>query len=150
MGKYVIGLDFGTDSVRALVVDAGNGNEIATAEAAYRRWKEGLYCKPEENRYRQHPLDHIEALEECVRHLLSQCEESVIYNIAGISVSSTASTPVLTDAKGTPLSLVPGHEEDPDAMFILWKDHTAVEEADRINKVARNWGTDYTEYSGGT
>lgn len=150
MGKYVIGLDFGTDSVRALVVDAGNGNEIATAEAAYRRWKEGLYCKPEENRYRQHPLDHIEALEECVRHLLSQCEESVIYNIAGISVSSTASTPVLTDAKGTPLSLIPGHEEDPDAMFILWKDHTAVEEADRINKVARNWGTDYTEYSGGT
>ena len=74
MGKYVIGLDFGTDSVRALVVDAGNGKEIATAEAAYRRWKEGRYCKPEDNQYRQHPLDHIEALEACVRHLLSQCE----------------------------------------------------------------------------
>ena len=150
MGKYVIGLDFGSDSVRALVVDTRNGKEIAKAEANYRRWAEGLYCKPEENQYRQHPLDHIEALENCVRDLLAQCPEAVVYNIAGISVSSTASTPVLTDSKGIPLALYPCYEENPDAMFVLWKDHTAIEEADRINDVARNWHTDYTEFCGGT
>ena len=57
--QYVLGIDFGTDSCRALVVDASNGKEIAVGVAEYPRWKQGLYCQPKLNQYRQHPLDSI-------------------------------------------------------------------------------------------
>jgi L-ribulokinase len=63
MKKYVIGLDYGTDSVRAVLIDTENGAELATSVSYYQRWKEGKFCKPEENQFRQHPLDHIEGLE---------------------------------------------------------------------------------------
>ena len=63
MKKYVIGLDYGTDSVRAVLIDTENGAELATSVNYYNRWKEGKFCKPEENQFRQHPLDHIEGLE---------------------------------------------------------------------------------------
>lgn len=150
MGKYVIGLDFGSDSVRALVVDASDGKEISSAVAEYPRWARGEFCVPSENQYRQHPLDHIESMEKCVREALASCGTEVADNVAGISVSATASTPVLVDRDGTPLALLPRYAENPDAMFVLWKDHTAMDEADRINAVAKSWETDYTMFCGGT
>ena len=55
------------DSVRCLIVGTADGAEIASAVAAYPRWKKRLYCDPSLNRYRQHPLDYIESLEQCVR-----------------------------------------------------------------------------------
>ena len=58
--KYVIGLDYGTASCRAVIVDAENGNEIASSVKYYPRWKEGKYCVPAKNQYRQHPLDYVE------------------------------------------------------------------------------------------
>ena len=71
-------------------------------------------------------------------------------NIIGIGIDTTGSTPAPVDREGTVLSLKDGFREDPDAMFILWKDHTAIEEAELINKVSRSWGgPDYTKYSGG-
>ena len=79
--KYVIGVDFGSDSVRCLIVGTADGAEIASAVAAYPRWKKRLYCDPSLNRYRQHPLDYIESLEQCVREALEKCGKEVADNI---------------------------------------------------------------------
>ncbi|HNY53202.1 MAG TPA: ribulokinase [Bacteroidales bacterium] len=148
--KYVIGLDYGTDSVRAVVVNTANGETAGTSVFEYPRWKQGLYCDPASNRFRQHPLDYIEGMETTVREALKGLPREIIDNIAGITVDTTGSTPVAVDRQGVPLSLKPGFEDDPDAMFVLWKDHTAIKEAAEINEVSKTWGgTDFTMYSGG-
>lgn len=147
--KYAIGIDFGTDSVRALVVATDNGEEVASWVSLYKRWSEGKYCNPKLNQYRQHPLDYIESLTEAVNGALAQCDKAVSDGVVGLSFDCTASTPVLTDCEGTPLALLPEYAENPDAMFILWKDHTAIAESDKINEVAKRWHTDYTKYGGG-
>lgn len=147
--KYVIGVDYGSDSVRAVVVDALSGEEMATSIKNYSRWNEGLYCNPSENQYRQHPLDYIEGLEWTVNDALKQCDPSVVDNVVGLSFDTTGSTPVLIDKEGMPLALRPEFSENPNAMFVLWKDHTAIKEANDINKLAKKWPTDYTKYEGG-
>ena len=148
--KFVIGIDFGSDSVRALVVDAATGEELATSVSFYRRWKQGDYCVPKENQYRQHPQDYIDSLTFVVTDALSRCSEEVRQNVVGLSFDTTASTPAIVDTTGTPLALLPEFAEDPDAMFVLWKDHTSIAEADEINALAHSWEVDYTKYSGGT
>ncbi|MBN1646827.1 MAG: ribulokinase, partial [Spirochaetales bacterium] len=150
MSDYVIGVDYGTDSCRAVVIDAANGKEIASNVFWYPRWKEGKYCAPLENMFRQHPLDYLEGLEQSVRNALDGTKKNVRDNIRGIAIDTTGSTPGPVDRKGTPLALLPEFSEDPDAMFVLWKDHTAVAEAAEINSKAGSWGgTDYTKYEGG-
>jgi L-ribulokinase len=147
--RYVIGLDYGTDSCRAVIVEAETGTEIASSVKYYRRWKDEKYCVPLKNQYRQHPLDYIESMEESVREALAACPPGTAENVADISFDTTGSTPVLIDSAGLPLALRPEYAENPNAMFILWKDHTAVEEAAKINAVAKSWSTDYTAYEGG-
>ena len=146
---YVIGLDYGTDSCRAVIVEAETGKEVASSVKYYPRWKEGKYCAPLKNQYRQHPLDYIETMEESIREALKQSPEGTAKKVVGISFDTTGSTPVLINRDGLPLSLLPEHAENPNAMFILWKDHTAIEEAAKINEVAKSWNTDYTVYEGG-
>lgn len=75
--KYVIGVDFGTDSVRSVIVNAGNGKEESIYVAYYKRWMQGKYCNPPKNQFRQHPLDHIEALEESIKGALEKTHNSV-------------------------------------------------------------------------
>jgi L-ribulokinase len=148
--QFVLGLDYGTDSVRAIIVDAANGAEVSTAVSAYPRWREGKYCNPRENRFRQHPLDYIECLERSVKEALAKAPAGTGARIRGIAADTTGSTPVPVDRNGVPLALTSGFEDNPNAMFILWKDHTAVEEAALINRVAKSWGgIDYTKYVGG-
>ena len=149
MSKYVIGLDYGSDSCRAIIADASNGNEIATSVKYYPRWIEGKYSDPKSNRYRQHPLDYIEVLEESIREALSKAPAGTAEKVVGMGFDTTGSTPVLTNKEGTPLALLPEFEENPNAMFVLWKDHTSVKEADEINNLARKWEIDYTAYEGG-
>jgi L-ribulokinase len=148
--KYVIGIDYGTDSVRSVVVDTSNGEIVGTSVFEYIRWKKGQFCDPLINQFRQHPLDYIEGLEQSVKGALSGLATEIIKNIVGITVDTTGSTPVAVDKEGVPLSLKPGFESNPDAMFVLWKDHTAVKEAAEINELARNWGgADFTKFEGG-
>lgn len=147
--KYVIGLDYGSDSARAVIVDAFTGETLATSVKYYPRWKQGLYCNPSINQYRQHPLDYIEVLEETVHEALSKCPEGTAAKVVGMAFDTTGSTPAFTDETGTPLALLPEFFENPNAMFVLWKDHTAVKEAAEINKLCKEWEIDYSQYEGG-
>jgi L-ribulokinase len=147
--KYTIGLDYGTDSVRSLIVNVATGEEVASAVYEYPRWKKGLYCDPVKNQFRQHPKDYLEGIEFTITEALKQAQAGVAENVVGISVDTTGSTPVAVDEKGTPLSMTPGFEENPNAMFVLWKDHTAVKEAAEINDLAAKWEVDFTKYEGG-
>jgi L-ribulokinase len=148
--SYVLGIDFGTDSVRALVVDTANGREIGTGVVEYPRWKKGKFCDPSRNQFRQHPLDYVESMTEVVQRTLRQAPAGTGARVRGIAVDTTGSTPVAVDRQGTPLALTRGFELNPNAMFVLWKDHTAVREAEEINRLARTWGgTDFTKFEGG-
>jgi L-ribulokinase len=147
--KYVIGIDYGTDSCRAVIVDASNGQEITSSVKYYPRWKEGKYCNPQANQYRQHPLDYIETLVASVGAALAAAPTGTAENVVGMAFDTTGSTPVMTDSDGTPLSLLPEFAENPEAMFVLWKDHTAVNEAAEINRLAKKRTPDYTAYEGG-
>ena len=81
--KYVIGIDYGTDSVRSVVADTDNGTIVGTSVFEYQRWKKGMYCNPSVNQFRQHPLDYIEGLEESVKGAISGLSEEIIRNISG-------------------------------------------------------------------
>ncbi|KGO86228.1 ribulokinase [Flavobacterium rivuli WB 3.3-2 = DSM 21788] len=149
MKKYVIGLDYGTDSVRAVLIDTENGAELASEVHMYARWKNKQYCNPETNRFRQHPLDHIEGLEHTIKSVVSTSEVNPA-SVVGICIDTTGSSPIPVAADGTPLALVKGFEENPNAMMILWKDHTAIKEANEINELAASWGgEDFTKFEGG-
>ncbi len=146
---FVIGVDYGTDSVRSLIVDAANGAEIASAVYYYPRWKEGKYCNAATNQFRQHPLDYIEGIEVTVKFCLHKAGNGIAQRVKGLSVDTTGSTPVAVDATGTPLALLKNFEENPAAMFVLWKDHTATKEAAEINAQAQKGDTNFLQFVGG-
>ncbi|MFP4060446.1 MAG: ribulokinase [Bacteroidales bacterium] len=150
MEKYTIGIDYGTDSVRSVIVNTANGKEVASSVYEYPRWKAGKYCDAPKNKFRQHPLDYLEGLEQTIRRALAGAPDDTADKIAGISIDTTGSTPVAVNRKGTPLAMLDEFSENPNAMFILWKDHTAVKEAEEINHLSTSWGgTDFTMYEGG-
>ena len=86
--SYVIGLDYGTDSVRAVLLNAANGEEIATDVSYYKRWKQKLYCNASKNQFRQHPLDHIEGLEQTIKKVVATGVDRI--SIGSITHSATA------------------------------------------------------------
>jgi len=148
--QFVIGVDFGTDSVRSVLINALNGQEISSSVFIYPRWQDGLYCNPSINQFRQHPLDHIEGLEFTIKECIRKSGTPGIANhIKGISVDTTGSSPIAVDRFGTPLALTKGLEDNPHAMFILWKDHTSIKEAAEINEHALKFSTNYLRYVGG-
>ncbi len=150
MGRLIIGIDYGTDSVRSVIIDAENGKELANEVTYYKRWAAGMFSSPAKNVFRQHPLDYVEGLEDSLKGALKKMGKGAGKRVVGIGIDTTGSTPCAVDRAGTPLALTPGFEENPNAMFVLWKDHSGVKEAELVNKVARGWGgTDFTKYEGG-
>ncbi len=148
--SYVIGVDYGSDSVRSIIVDAATGErKLPLLSFYYPRWKEQLYCDASANQFRQHPLDYVEGIEATIKKCLLQAGPNVAANVKAISVDTTGSSPVLVNKEGTPLALTAGFEKNPNAMFVLWKDHTAVKEAAEINDHATKFDVNYLQYVGG-
>lgn len=149
MTSYALGLDYGSDSVRALLVDALTGQEVASNVVYYPRWKKGLYCVPAKDQFRQHPLDYLESLEQVVQGLWATAPAGAAAKVVGIGFDTTGSTPVAVDSEGMALALKPEFAENPNAMFVLWKDHTAIKEAQEITAAADKATENYLKYEGG-
>ena len=147
--KFVIGVDYGTDSVRSVIVNADSGQEVAASVFYYPQWKKGAFCDAEKNQFRQHPADYIAGLEHTIKDCLSKAGTEVAAQVKAISVDTTGSTPVAVNKAGTPLGLLPEFKDNPNAMFVLWKDHTGVKEAAEINEIATKFPVNYLQYVGG-
>lgn len=147
--RLVVGLDFGSDSVRAVLFSAVDGEELAHAVVAYPRWATGAWCDPVAQRYRQHPLDHLESMTEAVRGLF-RARPDTAASVVGIGVDTTGSSPLPLGHDGRALGLDPAFADDPDALCVLWKDHTAIAEAEEINRLCHSGEIeDYTRWVGG-
>lgn len=149
MPQYALGLDFGSDSVRSLLVDVATGAEMASCTHAYPRWAKGLYCDPAKDQYRQHPQDYIDSLIAVVQGLWQQLPPGTAEQVIGLSFDTTGSTPVAVNADGVPLALTAPFADNPNAMFVLWKDHTAIKEAREITDAAKSSAVNYLDYMGG-
>ena len=153
--KYALGLDFGTNSVRAMLVDIRNGRELATHVFSYPTGKAGIILDEREpNLARQNPGDYLKGIEVSIRQTLAQARKSVAgfdpKRIVGIGVDTTGSTPIPVDAAGTPLGLKKEFRKNPNAMAWLWKDHTAYAEAAEITAKAAAEHPEYLAKCGGT
>jgi L-ribulokinase len=152
--SFAVGLDYGTQSVRALVVDAQTGEEVGTGIFSYPSGDGGVYVDPEDpDLARQEPQDYLDGLEESVQAALDDAQSHPDFQpdaVAGVGVDTTGSTPLPVDAQGAPLSSHDRFADDLDAKAWLWKDHTAHEEAEEITDTARELRPEYLGKCGGT
>jgi L-ribulokinase len=154
MPKYAIGLDYGTNSVRTLIVDAASGKEIASAVWGYEHGREGVILSSDPNMARQHPSDYARGAEETIQKALAAAKRAVKSfkpsDVIGIGVDTTGSTPLPADREGKPLAFQKQFARNPAAMAWLWKDHTSVAEAAEITQLARQTRPHYLAKCGGT
>lgn len=152
--KYTIGLDYGTNSVRALIVNAANGREVASAVWNYEHGTKGVILGRDPNLARQHPADYVKGAEVTIKQALADAKKAVKGftpdQVVGLGVDTTGSTPIPVDRAGRPLGLQKKFDKNPAAMAWLWKDHTSVGEAAEITELARQLRPQYLAKCGGT
>lgn len=150
---FAIGLDFGSNSVRAVVVDVADGREVASAVVDYRRGEAGILLDPTDPELaRQHPRDYLDCMTDAVRHAIADAKADrsfKVERVIGIGVDTTGSTPLPVDAHGVALGLLPEFENELAALAWLWKDHTAHAEAGEITKLAGEHRPAYLAKCGG-
>jgi L-ribulokinase len=151
---YALGLDFGTNSARALIVDLQNGREIASGVANYASGEAGIILDARDpNLARQDPADWLDAMTKAAKAALRKAKAVRGFSpaqIVGIGVDTTASTPLPVDAKGMPLSMDKRFRGNPHALAWLWKDHTAYGESQEITAAAAREHPEYLAKCGGT
>lgn len=152
--KYAIGLDYGTNSVRALLVDIATGAEVGTSVYEYPSGRNGILLDPKDPELaRQQPLDYVAGLEASVRGALADAASVAEFSpsdVVGIGVDTTGSTPIPVDREGRPLAFESRYRDDLNACVWLWKDHTAHAEAAEITARARELRPEYLAKCGGT
>jgi len=151
--KYTIGLDYGTNSVRALIVNVANGQEAGTAVWNYEHGAQGVILGRDPNLARQHPADYVKGAEVSIRQAIAAAKKTVkgfnAAQVVGIGVDTTGSTPLPVDTKGQPLAFDQRFAKNPAAMAWLWKDHTGVAEAAEITALARKIRPQFLAKCGG-
>jgi len=151
--NYSIGLDFGTNSVRALVVDVKNGEEIATSVWNYQHGEDGVIVDTKDQHLaRQHPEDYVEGITACVKESLkeaSSCKDFSPGDVIGIGIDTTGSTPLPVDKDGKPLAFYEEFKGESAAMAWLWKDHSGFAEAEEITNAASQLRPQYLTKCGG-
>lgn len=146
-----LGLDFGTNTVRALLVDTRDGSEIATSEVAYAHGSQGIITDPAEPELaRQHPRDYLDGAAQASQEAITQARKTGSWQVIGLGVDATGSTPMPVDQTGTPLCDQAPFASDPNAMAWLWKDHTSIEEAAALTHAAESQAPEYLRTCGGT
>ena len=151
---YTIGIDYGTNSVRALVVDCADGREVGTSVFDYPSGDHGILLDPKNPHLaRQDPADYVAGLEASVNGALAAAERQGGFSraeVIGLGVDTTGSTPIPVDAKGRPLALDAKWKANLAAHAWLWKDHTGAEEAAAITRIAAEHAPEYLAPIGGT
>ncbi|MCP4263832.1 MAG: ribulokinase [Planctomycetes bacterium] len=155
MMAYTIGLDYGTNSVRSLLVDVANGNELGTSVYEYETGEAGIILdSADHNLARQNPADYLKGIEVTIKTAIAQAKKADknfdTKQIIGIGIDTTGSTPIPVDEKGTPLSMLDPFKDNPNACAWLWKDHTAHAEAAEITELAQQEHPEYLAKCGGT
>src|SRR6516225_8112722 len=151
---YSIGLDYGTNSVRTIIVNTANGREVAEAVWNYAHGERGVILSRDPNLARQHPADYVTGAETTIKKALASAKRSVRgfkpEQVIGLGVDTTGSTPLPVDSNGRPLALDKRFAKNSAAMAWLWKDHTGVGEAAEITELARKMRPQYLAKCGGT
>jgi L-ribulokinase len=152
---YTIGLDYGTNSVRCLIVDVANGNELGTAVYEYETGEAGIILDPSDhNLARQNPADYLKGIEVTIKAAIAKAKKAAKdfkpEQIIGIGIDTTGSTPLPVDKNGTPLSMLDEFKDNPNAHAWLWKDHTGHAEAAEITELAKKEHPEYLTKCGGT
>jgi L-ribulokinase len=153
--KFTLGLDYGTNSVRAVLVDVADGRELGTSVYDYETGEAGIILDPSDhNLARQNPADYVKGIEVTVTEVIKQAKNAEKdfdpANIIGIGVDTTGSTPLPVDKDGTPLALLDDFRDNPNAHAWLWKDHTGHAEAAEITALAEKEHPEYLAKCGGT
>lgn len=152
---FALGLDYGTNSVRSLIVDTADGRELGSCIYEYETGQAGIMLDPaDHNLARQNPADYLKGIETTVVGAIAKAKKSDPAfdsgKIIGIGVDTTGSSPLPVDKQGTPLSMVDGFKDNPNAYVWLWKDHTSYVEAEKITAIAAKERPQYLAKCGGT
>jgi L-ribulokinase len=154
MSAYTIGVDYGTNSVRAVVVDTSDGSVAGTHVFDYPSGDHGVLLDAKQPHLaRQNPADYIEGLRIAVGRALAEADRTPGFSrdrVIGIGVDTTGSTPMPIDAKARPLALDPKWETNLAAHAWLWKDHTSAAEAAAITEIAKAHAPELLAPIGGT
>ncbi len=151
--KYSIGIDYGTQSGRAVVVEIGTGNILAQSVKDYTHGVMDEYLpdgitKLGHDWALEHPADYIEVLETAVPEVLKKSGVSPL-DIIGVGIDFTACTLIAVDSEGTPLCFKDEFKSNPHAYIKLWKHHAAQKQANRLNEIAKSRGEDFLRRYGG-